>query len=419
MPRASLLTTAHESHRAAFGTPPSASAHAPGRINLIGEHTDYNLLPVLPMAIDRGTAAGAADAGGGIVRARSAGYAEAVEIHRATLGHGRRHDWGRYLEGVLMELADLAPGRGATLVLESDLPTTGGLSSSSAFTMATMAALAAAWGQPLEPGDLVDRAIRAERHAGVESGGMDQTVIAFAKAGHALRIDFDPPARTPVPLPAGLLFVAASSGEAAPKATAARDAYNERVVGARLAAVMLADEIGFDIEPTPTLRDLIDVDVVDVLVEGLPEKITAKEVATPLGIPIERITALSAATWPAYEKAVVRRVARHVLSEAARVTQAEAALRAGNLAEFGLLLNQSHNSLREDMRCSTAALDKVCAAMRKAGALGARLTGAGFGGFAIAACRPETAEAVIAAAVEATGGPAFVVEPSDGLFPSP
>jgi galactokinase len=410
-----LLDAAREAHAAAFGVPAAVAAHAPGRVNLIGEHTDYNNLPVLPMAIDRGTAVAAAATDDGVVRARSGAFPGDVEIHRRTLGYDRRHDWGRYLEGALMELGGAALGRGATLAVASDLPATGGLSSSSAFTVAVIAALSRAWDLDLDRDAIVATAIRAERHAGVESGGMDQTVIAFATRGHALRIDFDPPSRTAVPIPAGLTIVAASSGEAAPKATSARDAYNERVVGGRLAAVLLADEVGFDVDPVPSLRDLLDVDVVEVLVDGLPERISAKEVATPLGMPIERITGLTGATWPAYEKASVRRVARHVLSEARRVDEAEAALRAGDFAAFGRLLNESHNSLREDMRCSTAALDRLCAAMRRAGAFGARLTGAGFGGFAIAACPQEAADAVIAAAESATGGLDFAVRASAGL----
>ena len=410
------LHAARAAHAPAFGAAATAAAHAPGRVNLIGEHTDYNLLPVLPMAIDRGIAVAAAPALGNAVRAVSSAFpGAAIEVDRGLLGQSRRQDWGRYLEGVLLELADLAEGRGATIAIESDLPPAGGLSSSSALTLAMMSALAAAWGEPLDHEALVARAIRAERHAGVESGGMDQTVIAFAEADQALRIDFEPPLRTPVPIPAGLAIVVAASGEDAPKAGAAREGYNERVVGGRLAAVMLADEVGFDIEPTPTLRDLIDVEVVEILIEGLPEKITPREVAAPLNLPLERITGLTTETWGAYAKTPVRRVARHVLSEARRVDEAEAALRAGDLATFGKLLNDSHNSLREDLRCSTPALDKVCAAMRKAGALGARLTGAGFGGFAMAACRPEDVDAVIEAAIAATGGPAFQVVASAGL----
>jgi galactokinase len=82
---------------------------------------------------------------------------------------------------------------------------------------------------------------------------------------------------------------------------------------------------------------------------------------------------------------------------------------------FGAILNESHNSLREDLRCSTPTLDRLCAAMRKAGALGARLTGAGFGGYALAACTEDSVAAVIATAIETTGGPAFEVHPSGGL----
>ncbi len=271
------------------------------------------------------------------------------------------------------------------------------------------------WGAPLEPEDVVRRAIVAERHTGVETGGMDQTVIVFAESGAALRIDFDPPGHHPVPLPQGLAFVAAYSGEDAPKAGAARAAYNERVVGARLAAAMLADSVGLDLTYPITLRQVAGVDVVDVLVDGLPERISATEVAHGADVDVEHLVRLTAGRFDHQVKVPVRRVARHILSEAARVDETEAALLACDLPAVGRLLNESHNSLHDDLRCSTPALDKVCAAMRKAGALGARLTGAGFGGYALAAAAPDRVAAVIAAAEAATGGPAFEVCASDGL----
>jgi galactokinase len=244
---------------------------------------------------------------------------------------------------------------------------------------------------------------------------MDQETIVFAEAGAALRIDFRPPNHRLVRLPEGLRFVVASSGEEAPKGGAAKDAYNERVVGARMAAVMLADELGIDLDSPPTLGQIAGVDVVDILVDGLPEKISPIEVAHGAQVDIARIVQLSHETFDARQKLPVKRVARHILSEAERVDAAEAALTAGDLRAFGDLLNASHNSLREDFRCSTAALDRLCAAMRKAGAYGSRLTGAGFGGFALAACGPEAVDGVIAAAETATGGPAFEVHASAGL----
>jgi galactokinase len=398
----------------AYEGPPDLVVRAPGRVNLIGEHTDYSLLPVLPIAIERSVLVAARASNRPEFRARSLRFPEAMTLFRSDL---RIHSgWGRYLAAALREMDDIQPGRGADLLVGGDLPATGGLSSSSALTMGIMAALNAAWGGGLSMESLVERAIRAERHVGVESGGMDQTVIAFATPGTALRIDFQPPGRRTVPIPEGLAFVVASSGLDAPKGDAAQGAYNERVIGARLAAAMLTDHVGLDIGHPPYLADVASIDVIDILVDDLPERITAREVAHGADADIAMLIRLTADTWDPRAKVPVKRVARHILSEAERVDTAEAALAAGELAAFGELLNESHNSLREDLRCSTPALDRVCAAMRKAGAYGARLTGAGFGGFALAAVAPERLAAVMEAARAATNGePVFEVHASGGL----
>lgn len=397
-----------------FGVPPAVIARAPGRVNLIGEHTDYSGLPVLPIAIDRATFVAAAPAAEGRVRAASLSFPGEATLERLALRAGTA-PWHAYLAGALRELHDVAPGKGADILIGGDLPASGGLSSSSALSVGVIAALAAAWAGPLDPEEVAARAMRAERHVGVETGGMDQQVIALATAGHALRIDFLPPARRQVPIPAGLAFVVAYSGEEAPKGGAVRDAYNERVVGTRIAALMLADMLGVDTEGVPLLGSLIDIDATPIMAEELPDKMAARNAANAVEAAVERIVMLSGSHFDSSLKVPVKAYARHVLSEAERVDAAEAALRAGDLPTFGRLMNESHNSLRNDYRCSTPALDKVAAAMRKAGAFGARLTGAGFGGYAVAAAPPEKVEAVVAAAAAATGGPAFEVRASDGL----
>lgn len=397
-----------------YGAQPAVVARAPGRVNLIGEHTDYSGLPVLPIAIDRGTSIAAAPNGTGILRAVSTTFEPAAELPREGAGHPGT-PWHRYLAGALKQLEPVAPGQGADLLITSDLPSNGGLSSSSAFTVALVAALAAAWGEPLPAEEAAARATVAERQVGVETGGMDQQVVALARAGHAMRIDFLPPAHRFVPLGEELAFVVAYSGQEAPKGTTAREAYNERVVGTRIAALMLADMIGAELEGTPLLGNVASIDAAPVMVEELPVQMSARSAANAAEANVDRIVQLSAAHFDAVRKVTVRDYARHVLAEAERVDRAEQALLAGDYRAFGKLLNDSHDSLRNDYKCSTPALDKVAAAMRKSGAYGSRLTGAGFGGFAVAACPPDAVERVIAAAEAATGGPAFRVTPSDGL----
>lgn len=406
------LQEARDGFAAAYGEDARLVVRAPGRVNLIGEHTDYSNLPVLPIAIDRALWLAAAPLPEPVVVVRSAAFEGEVRLDRAGAGAGE--GWGRYVAGALREVRDCAPASGARVFIAGDLPAAGGLSSSSALTVGLIAALAQAWGAPLEREEVARRAMLGERQVGVETGGMDQAAIAFAQEGQALRIDFDPPLRAPVPLPAGLALVIANSGVEAPKGGSAREAYNERVIGTRLAAAMLADQLGLDPGSPPRLGDVAGLDVVEVLVDELPERISAKEVAHGSELSVAQLTRLTAATFDPTRKVRVRRYARHVISEAQRVDAAEAALRQGDLEAFGELLDASHDSLRNDFQCSTKELDRLCAAMRRAGALGARLTGAGFGGYALAAVPAGRVEAVVEAAVDATGGPAFEVRASDG-----
>ena len=350
----------------AFGSAPTAVVRAPGRVNLIGEHTDYSLLPVLPIAIDRSLVIAVSSNSSNRVEAVSTAFDGQVTLDREATVTG--NDWGRYLAGVAHEMRSFAPGLGARLHVSGDLPSGGGLSSSSSLTVGIVFALANAWSLDLDLETVARIAIASERHVGVETGGMDQTVIALAEAGSALRIDFDPPGRRPVPIPRGLAFVVAFSGEGAPKGGAVRDQYNERVVGSRLAAAMLADQVGLDVGSPPTLSEVANIDVVDVLVEDLPEKVSAQEVAHGAQVDVERLVRLTAETFDHIAKVPVRRIARHILSEAQRVESAEAALLAADFVAFGKLMDESHDSLRQDLRCSTPALDRLCAAMRKAGA---------------------------------------------------
>ena len=396
-----------------FGAAPQLVVRAPGRVNLIGEHTDYANLPVLPFAIDRALyiAAGATE------ESRLEAVSASVEPPAAIARAGepeRLHGWHRYLGGVLHQLRDEAPGRGAQFAIAGDLPQEGGLSSSSAMSVGVAMALCAVWGIEREPADIATLAATAERATGVETGGMDQRVIALAHAGTALRIDFQPPAERYVPIPDGFSFVVASSGEPAPKGDAARDAYNERVAGMRMATVLLGEMLGLDHSFPLHLADVAGEITAGLMAEELPATSTAREVARQAHIEEARITNFTATSWNPTRPAIVRGIARHILDEAERVDAAERALFAGDLASLGKLFFESQASLRDLAGCSTPALNALCKAMRRAGAAGARLTGAGFGGFALAVCEPGAVDAVIEAATKTTGGPAFAVDASAG-----
>jgi galactokinase len=381
-----------------FLEPPMVVVRVPGRVNLIGEHTDYSLLPVLPMAIDRGIEV-------------AAGPSRQLEAWSTLLGvahvTGGGSGYGRYLRAARQVVPEADPVR---LVVDADLPATGGLSSSSALTVATVAALGAVAGHEFSEDEVVERAVSAERLTGVEGGSMDQTVIVYAQAGHALRIDFWPPARRHVPLPEGVAVVIGYSGEAAPKGEAARDTYNAAVVGCRAAAALLATQHGVPIEDNPALGRLPS----GLTADGLPEWSTPAEVADLIGIQVGRITRLSTAEFDRHRRLPIRRLAAHALAEAGRVDRFETALLAVDVEAMGTLLDESQASLAL-FGASTPALEKLVGAMRAAGAAGARLTGAGYGGWAMALVNADHADRVQTAAAAAGGGLALRVIPSEGL----
>jgi galactokinase len=307
---------------------------APGRVNLIGDHTDYNDGFVLPLAIDRWCVVAAREAV--TVRVHSLDVDGTAEVaadgstEPETLGAG----WGRYVAAVVSELAALGrPPVGMEAVLASDVPLGSGLSSSAALEVACAVALAgiAGW----EEGRLeLAAACRAaeERATGVAPGIMDQLASIAGRAANALLIDCRSLEVTPVPLPEGLAVVAVAGSD-----------YADR----RRACQELASDLGL-----ASLRDA-----------------TAEQVRDePLG--------------------------RHVVSENARVLAAVDALGSGELDRLGRLLAESHVSLRDDFRVSTPELDLLVDELVAAGAFGARLTGAGFGGCVVAACDAERASEI-------------------------
>ncbi len=338
---------------------------APGRVNLIGEHTDYAGLPVLPIAIQRRLTVNADRMDGAGVEAVSGRFDGVFRSDRDD-----NPEWSQHLGPAL---AQAGPVTGVRLAIGGDLPATGGLSSSSALTVAVILAVLRLDGR--DEDDVIERAVAAERAGPIQGGAMDQTVIVHAVTGTALRIDFRPPAWRPVPVPDHIAFVAGYSGTPAPKTGAAADAYNARVAGTRIAAELLGGSLLAEVDATPQDLD----QALPEMAEGLP----------------------------------VRAWARHVLTEAARVGEATAALSAGDLETLGRLFDASHASLATDYGVSTPRLDGLVAAARDAGAAGARLTGAGFGGWGVAVCSVDRISDVVGA-MQSVGGEAFRAVPSGG-----
>jgi N-acetylgalactosamine kinase len=380
--------------RERFGRRPEVVVRAPGRVNLIGEHTDYNGLPVLPMAIERSIlVAGAARDDrrvrlanvDGRFRARS--YALRLPLRRFAAG-----DWGNYHKaaaaGLLGALGEDALSGGDFLV-DGNIPAGAGLSSSSALVVGGALALLAVSDRSTASRDLAELLARAERYAGTESGGMDQAVCLLAEAGRALRIDFDPLRTRPVPLLPQHRFVVCHSLAAAEKSGAARAAYNHRVAECRLACRVLDHALGASLpRPLAHFGNLVTLfpdrrltEFAGVLESVLPPRpLALAEVAAILRISVPDLaTAVGVGREPKARYALLRR-ARHVLGEAERVDAAERALASGDHRALAALMDASHASCRDDYEISSPALEATVAAAKHSGALGVRLTGAGFGG---------------------------------------
>lgn len=312
-------------------------ARAPGRVNLMGDHTDYTGGLVLPAAIDRFVEI-AGEPGGDHVVLHSDEFATTARVPIAVADASTLEpEWGRYVGGVV---AAMRPAAGFVGTVTSTVPAGSGLSSSAALELATALALGASAHDPQALARLCQRAEHLAR--GVPTGIMDQLAVAAGRAGHALLIDCTSLEVVPVPLPGEIEIVVVHSGQARDLAASA---YAERV--GQCAAIEA--EIG-------PLRSATRRDV-------------------------DRLS-----------DPVLRRRARHIVSENARVTGAVAALDAGDLDCFGRLMLASHASLRDDYEVSTAAMDDVVARLADTdGVFGARLTGAGFGGCVVAIARPGTA----------------------------
>ncbi len=371
----------------AFGAPAELIVRSPGRVNLIGEHTDYNDGWVLPAALDRCTHLAARRREDGVLRVRATRLGETDEASIADLRPADGPEWTRYVRGsVALALEALAPDTagftGADLLIGSDLPIGAGLSSSASIELGVLVAATTLAGRTLDPLELARLGHRVENEiVGVRTGIMDQLAVAAGLAGHALLIDCRSLHVEPVPLPAQVRILVLDS--AVPRMLAG-SAYNQRRAECESALTALR-------ALQPSLRALRDV--------------------TPT---------LLAAGRDRLGEVELRR-ARHVVTENRRVLDGAEALFRGDVREFGTLMTASHASLRSDYEVSSPELDTLVAiALDTPGVLGARLTGAGFGGCAVAlataAAASDAAAAINTLYREVTGrdGHAFVCTPSDG-----
>ncbi len=334
---------------------------APGRVNLIGDHTDYNAGLALPMALDLRCEVRFDPAPGRRLVVRSDAFIDPVVLALGTSAEpGTLEPSWIGLVAALWE--ELGLDGGGTLEIHSDVPVGAGLSSSAALGVA----VAAAAGVPLEPWALARTCQRAEARVGASVGLMDPVVAVAARAGHALLIDFADSTFRLVPTPFGpsgeAEVVVVHSGEAR---RLAGSPYGER-------------------------------------------RRQCEEAASRLGTPLGRAGPDDAVRL----EEPLRSRARHVVTECRRVQAFADALGRGDLAGCGRLLDESHESLRRDFEVTTPTVDALVAELRRQpGVLGARMTGGGFGGCVIALSAPGALD------LGRWPGRAWRVRPSDGAAP--
>jgi galactokinase len=337
---------------------------APGRVNLIGEHTDYNDGFALPFALDAGCTATVTPRADGVVTAASVQLAERVEVPVADLAPGAG-GWSAYVIGAVWALRarghDLG---GVDVVVDSDVPVGAGLSSSAALVCATTTALDDAFGLGLDADELlaVTRSVEND-YVGAPTGGMDQLASLRCVADGVLFCDMRSLATETVPLPLaenGLVVLVIDSR--APHAHADGE-YRRRREGCERAAARLG---------VTALRD-VTVEELDAALARLDDD--------------EEI-----------------RYTRHIVTENERVLRTVERLRAGDLVGIGPLLDASHESMSADYRITIPEIDLAVSVLRDAGAVGARMTGGGFGGCVIALIAPDRVEAATAAVHDALVG---------------
>jgi len=338
-----------------FGAQPTAVVRAPGRVNLIGEHTDYNDGFVLPMAIDRAVWIALRPRPDQELRVYSLEFDETrtFTIEEVRDKDASREDgsWIEYLKGVTWALQEAGYALQAWEgVLAGDVPIGAGLSSSAALEMATVRAITLISQLPWDAVAMAKLGQRAEnKWVGVNCGIMDQMISAAAKTGHALLIDCRSLETQLVPLPPGTVAVVLDTTT---RRGLVDSAYNERRTQCEAAARFFG---------VPALRDVSLADF-----EARADELDA----------------------------LTCRRARHVITENERTLQASHSMREGDAVKLGRLMNASHQSLRDDFEVSSEALNTMVEyARRTNGCYGARLTGAGFGGCAVALVQVDKADA--------------------------
>lgn len=398
-----------EQYSKIFSSQPELIARAPGRVNIIGEHIDYCGYGVFPIAIENAITI-------------LLGKNQKAEMNFRNIQSEKYHEfsckalpaseltiegvsWYNYLlcgiKGVLEHAPASTDILGMNILVSGTIPPGAGLSSSSALVCCAALAVNAALKCGLSKEDLAKICARSERYIGTEGGGMDQAISLLAVESKAMHIQFNPLRLESVELPKGVKFIVVNSYVESNKAVG--NEFNTRVTECRVAAQVLSKLHGLEWREVRTLGQLqekLQLSLSDMmkLVETKlhKEPYSREEVLGILETNNDEFVSLSlSAKTKASTEFVIYKRAKHVYSEADRVLLFSHVCRLGDVSQLGQLMTASHHSCRDDYECSCKELDRICDLSLKAGALGARLTGAGWGGCAVVLVMEELAEAVM------------------------
>ena len=441
---------------------------SPGRVNIIGEHTDYNNCPVFPIAVDKRVLAFVVPLDEPIIRVAdinvaygSIEFSFSSKVEKgSSIAAYETGNWGTYIKAAVNQLledsvekddASLCPSvsqwqHGFAMVMGSTIPQAAGMSSSSALVVLSAIALLEANGVFYDSEELrlvlSDLCRRAEHYVGTKGGGMDQTAIVMGKQGHATKISFNPIAVEHVPFAQECAIVVAHSTVEAPKTRAMMAAYNRRSIecsfAALFAAQVLQEEyqvegiayIG-DLTPEKTGLNEMRLDLIaTTLFHQRPYSLD--EISTTLGISSSvlhkrylRMRDGSPFPIPSEGFKLYHRFF-HVWNEWHRVDESVDALKTANIQRLGMLMNASHFSCRDYHEISCPELDRLTEIARTKGALGSRLTGAGFGGCTVSLVKPAALDDFIEGILSSyykeylhldeaeARKQIFIVQPSDG-----
>ncbi|XP_051548272.1 N-acetylgalactosamine kinase [Myxocyprinus asiaticus] len=383
-----------EAFHGKYGQMPLFYACAPGRVNLIGEHIDYCGYAVLPMAIEQNILAAVSVNDSQSIQLANTDpkYKDfSVSVDRISIDKDNPQWYFYFLCGVkgIQEHLSLSSLSGMSCVVDGTIPASSGLSSSSALVCCAGLVTMEANQKSLSKVTLAETCAKCERFIGTEGGGMDQSISFLAEKGTAKLIEFNPLRATDVRLPDGAVFVIANCCVEMNKAATSH--FNMRVVECRIATKMLAKARGLQWSQLQKLGELqmelqASLDEMLELVEEVlhPEPYSTEEICKTLSISTEHLreNILSTNTQHATHFKLYQR-ARHVYGEAARVLQFKAvcdSVPVNAVAQLGDLMNQSHVSCRDLYECSCPELDQLVDICLQVGAVGSRLTGAGWGG---------------------------------------